>query len=616
MTDHRLCAWLTVGGNRLGRAGRRGVMAIAALSGAMGVVGFQATEAGALGTAISGTGSSFAAPAMLTWINTVSNSPYNLPISYTSSNSGQGRYEFTNQTTDFAVSDIGYVGNVDTMPPSFPFNFIPLVGAGIAFMYNVPGLTKQLQLSSLTACEILTGTITNWDNHDIATENPGVTLPNLAIVPVTESDSAGTNYALESWCIHEQPTVWDAFVQQQETQSGGPTDGVALSDTSPNTNWPGIHGGLDVQSTATVAAEVATNAGAIGAVQTKYAIDEGFSGTNPTKSVALVKNASGDYTAPTPVDVASALAYATQLPNGTAELDFDGVGPHVYNPSTYSYLLTPTTGWSSSKGATMSAFVNYALTLGQEVAPSFGYASLGLALERYGINAVTENVPGAVPLTAAEQVAFACGDLTPSEVAAGQTTPSCGTLQISPSMSSVESGTAQTYVAMGTDQNGNSLGNLTSSTTFTIAPDPGGTGSATGASCSAASCSAVIPGQYMVTGTDGSLSATARLTVLPIPTALSTTSVGIVRSLLGLSTSFSATLRTLPNKAPLAGQVIAFSIGKSVECTGITNGAGVATCRASVLSALSALLAGSTGATFGGTIVYTSSAATAPVTLV
>ncbi len=120
------------------------------------------------------------------------------------------------------------------------------------------------------------------------------------------------------------------------------------------------------------------------------------------------------------------MAYATQLANGTHQLDFNGAGPHVYNPSTYSYLLTPTTGWSPSKGDTMSQFVDYVLTLGQQSAPSFGYASLGLSLEQYGVNAVQHNVPGAVAPTAAEQAAYACGDLTPAEVAAGQTTVTCG----------------------------------------------------------------------------------------------------------------------------------------------------------------------------------------------
>ncbi len=437
---------------------RRGTVGMAALS-ALAVAAMPAT-AGALKSniiqapsagaeranvspaPISGTGSSFASPAIQTWSHDVSQAPYNLAVNWAPSNSGQGRYEFTNQTTDWAVSDIGYVGNTDTTPPSFPFNFIPITAGGIAFMYHIPGLNKQLQLSGLTACGLLTGGIKNWNDPNIAADNPGVSLPNLPVVPVTESDSAGTNYVLEEWCITEQPALWAAFVQAQNAQSGGPTDGVAISATSPNSNWPGIKGGLDDQTTTAVASDVANNAGAIGAVQVKYAEDSGFGGSDPTRNIALIKNASGDYTAPTAVDVASALAYATQLPNGTHQLNFNGAGPHVYNPSTYSYLLTPTTGWSTAKGNTMSQFVNYVLTLGQQKAPSFGYASLGLSLEQYGINAVQKNVPGAVPPTAAEQKAYSCGDLTPSEVAAGQTTPTCGVVNATAAPAGANSGTA------------------------------------------------------------------------------------------------------------------------------------------------------------------------------
>ena len=251
-------------------------------------------------------------------------------------------------------------------------------------------------------------------------------LPNLPVIPVTESDSAGTNFVLEEWCIDEQPALWAAFAHAQETQSGGPTDGVAISATSPNSNWPGVQGGLDHQSTTQVASDIASNAGAIGAVQVKYADGQWFGGSDPTKNVALGEERQRRLHRPSPVDVASALAYATQLPNGTHQLNFNGAGPHVYNPSTYSYLLTPTTGWSPAKGATMSQFVNYALTLGQQTAP-------GVRLRQ----------PGAVPRAvrcqcgAAQRArsgradgggtaAYACGDLTPSEVPAGQTTPTCG----------------------------------------------------------------------------------------------------------------------------------------------------------------------------------------------
>ena len=50
------------------------------------------------------------------------------------------------------------------MAPTFPFVYIPITAGGIAFMYNIPGLTKTLQFSSYSACAILTGGITNWDD--------------------------------------------------------------------------------------------------------------------------------------------------------------------------------------------------------------------------------------------------------------------------------------------------------------------------------------------------------------------------------------------------------------------------------------------------------------------
>jgi phosphate transport system substrate-binding protein len=244
---------------------------------------------------------------------------------------------------------------------------VPIVGEGIACIYNVPGLTKQLQLTSYTACAILTGGITNWDSPTLAAINPGVTFPNLPIVPVTESDESGNNFAIEQWCIAEQPALWAAFADSENSQSGGPTDGVAISPTVPYSSWPGIVGGLDESLTVAVASSVRNTSGAIGAVQTRYAQNVG----SGLSSVALAENASGDFTAPTPLDVTSALAYATPQDNGFQDLDFNGLGPNVYNPSTFSYLLTPTTGWSSAKGQTMSAFVNYCADAGSRDRPQF-----------------------------------------------------------------------------------------------------------------------------------------------------------------------------------------------------------------------------------------------------
>ena len=197
------------------------------------------------------------------------------------------------------------------------------------------------------------------------------------------------------------------------------TSGV-LPTNSPYSIWPNLPKGVPVSGSETAADDVQQNVGEVTAVETSYALQRHV----PTASV---KNASGDYTQPTGADADSALAYATQQADGYEVLNFNGTGPHVYNPSTYSYMLAQTTGGDPTKGAAIAGFADYALTVGQESQNIPGYGSLGLSLENYGIGAIKKGVPGAsgVSLTAGEQMDFSCGDLTVADVQAGTTTPAC-----------------------------------------------------------------------------------------------------------------------------------------------------------------------------------------------
>ena len=365
-------------------------------------------------TQLNGAGSSFAAPAIEAFTTAVKQAPYSLSVNYTSTSSGDGRYEFANNTTNFAVSDIAYgLGSTDTSPPSSPFIYVPITAGGIAFMYNIPGLSKTLQLSSYTACALLTGGITNWNDPKLAADNPGVALPNLTVRPVTESDSAGTNFVLEEWCISQQPALWAAFANQQNHQSGGPGDGVVISATQPESNWPGLPGGLDSRARAGwPGASPPTPAPSVPS-RSSTPPTSGFGPTTPPKGVASVKNASGGYTQPTPVDVASALAYATQQANGTHQLNFGGVGPNVYNPSTYSYLLARTTGSDPGLGRfSADSSTIRSPSVRSRHRPSATPRS-ACRWRSTGSTKSASKVPGAVAPTAAEQAAYACGDLTP-----------------------------------------------------------------------------------------------------------------------------------------------------------------------------------------------------------
>jgi len=420
-------------------------------------------------TALMAAGSSFAWPAVSQWAVDTSKAPYNLNVNVTSSSSSDGRFEFANQTVDFGVTDIQYQPYpFDTESPSFPFIYVPITAGGLAFMYHINGLSGTLQLSSYSACAIFTGAVTNWDDPVIQADNPGVSLPNLPIHPVIRSDLAGTNYVFQEWCIDQQPALWASFVNSPAIRGiqGQVSD---LSATSPRSDWP-LFPNAVLSGASSAAADVVSNPdnnGYITAVETYYAEARGF-------PVASVKNASGDYTQPTAVDVASALAYATQLSNGTHQLDFSGIGPHVYNPSTYSYLLVPTTGWDPAKGAVMSAYVDYSLTLGQHEAPSIGYASLGLSLEQYGDNQMKDLVPGAVTPTPQEQTAYACGDLTPPEVQAGQTTPTCGVVNSTAATGVNATATVSSSTGSGARGSGSAYGSSAGRSSQTASEQSGG----------------------------------------------------------------------------------------------------------------------------------------------
>jgi parallel beta-helix repeat protein len=77
-------------------------------------------------------------------------------------------------------------------------------------------------------------------------------------------------------------------------------------------------------------------------------------------------------------------------------------------------------------------------------------------------------------------------------------------LVLSPGSATIASGGSQAYTAQGRDQYNNSLGDLTASTTFSIAPD---------GSCTAATCTATAAGAHTVTGTNAGKTGTASLTV-------------------------------------------------------------------------------------------------------
>ncbi|MCX6503509.1 MAG: substrate-binding domain-containing protein, partial [Microbacterium sp.] len=192
---------------------RRGVVALligaVAFGAAPAVSATAATAApSAVGTEyypISGVGSTWSANAIQQWVRNVFNN-YQWKIEDSAQGSSAGR-QLSGQPNggyDFAASEIPYaLPNSDSVdpPPARKFAYMPIVAGGTAFMYNlVIGGKKvtNLRLSGETVARIFTGAITRWNDAAIAADNPSLSLPAIAIVPVVRSDGSGTSAQFSS----------------------------------------------------------------------------------------------------------------------------------------------------------------------------------------------------------------------------------------------------------------------------------------------------------------------------------------------------------------------------------------------------------------------------------
>jgi phosphate transport system substrate-binding protein len=346
-------------------------------------------------TPISGTGSTWSQNALDQWRKNVA-ANYGMTINYNGEGSSAGRRAFIARTVDFAVSEIPFQTRPeDLSTPEVPpvgYAYMPIVAGGTSLMYNLKiggQRVTNLQLSGDVVTKIFTGVIANWNDPAIAADNPTLTLPDKAIVPVVRSDGSGSTAQFTLWMSKQHSDLWNAFC------------GCGMTSQYPTSKLPSSKaqsGSLGVSGY--VKQDYAE--GAITYVEYSYPLKAGF-------PVAKVKNASGDYVEPTASAVAIALQQA-QINQDPSSPDYltqilDGVynnsDSRSYPLSSYSYLIVPTEVdgiFTAEKGATLGAFTRYLLCEGQKQAEPLGYSPLPLNLVTAGFDQI-KRIPGAAGAT-------------------------------------------------------------------------------------------------------------------------------------------------------------------------------------------------------------------------
>ncbi len=140
---------------------------------------------------ITGTGSSFAAPAYKHWSSAYYNATEN-EVTYTATGSGAGIRSIKKRLVNFGGTDKPLTPKV--LRANKLYMFPTLIGS-IDLAYNIPGIKdNQLKLSSKAIAGIFDGKIKYWDNAEIVKNNQGLHLPHKAINVCVRSDGSGTTF--------------------------------------------------------------------------------------------------------------------------------------------------------------------------------------------------------------------------------------------------------------------------------------------------------------------------------------------------------------------------------------------------------------------------------------
>jgi phosphate transport system substrate-binding protein len=295
---------------------------------------------------LQGTGATFPAPLYQRWFSEYSKLHPEVRINYQPLGSGAGIKQFTEGLVDFGASDAAMT-DADIAQVKDGVVLLPMTAGSVVLAYNLPGFTGDLRLSREAYAGIFLGTITSWDDAKIAAANPGVTLPNTKITPVTRSDGSGTTFVFTNHLSAISP-AWKS----------GPGVGTSV-------NWPA---GVAGKGNPGVTALIKQTPGAIGYVEFGYAKQTGM-------PMAVLENKSGKYVK---VDLASqqAALASVEMPPDLRAWAPDPSAADAYPIVTYTWLLAYKKYAKPEVAATLKGVIKYGLTEGQKFSDELGYIPL------------------------------------------------------------------------------------------------------------------------------------------------------------------------------------------------------------------------------------------------
>lgn len=310
-----------------------------------------------LNVTLNGAGSTFVFPLISVIDSSYTSVNPSVRVNYQAVGSGAGVASLTAKTVDFAASDAPLT-NIQMVNAPNTLTIPDTIGA-VAVSYNLPGISKGLQLNATVIAEIFQGNITTWNDSNIRALNPALTLPSNPITIVHRSDSSGTTFVFSSYL--NSTSVWRLGVSKTVT-------------------WPASS--IGANGNQGVASIVQGTQFTIGYVELDYALS-----ASPPLSYAYLWNPTGNaYIAPSLSSTALAVSTVTNLPAGNGNWQtvtlVNSSNPGAYPIVSFSYIIVYQelnvygAAMTQNRAADLVEFLTYVVHGGQSLAPALNFAPL------------------------------------------------------------------------------------------------------------------------------------------------------------------------------------------------------------------------------------------------
>jgi phosphate transport system substrate-binding protein len=331
-------------GSAADHGGRSGTANRAAAAGSGGTAGNGIpTTPAARKTTLAETGSTLLFPLFGAWAAAYHQQFGDVTITTAGTGSSTGIADASSGKADLGASD-AFLSSGNLVQNPNLLN-IPLAISAQQLNYNLPRVpaSTHIKLSGAVLAQMYEGTITSWNDRRIAALNPGVSLPDIKVVPLHRIEGSGDTFLFSSYLSTNYP-AWNKAIGYGTTVA-----------------WPSVPGAKAEMGNSGMVAGCQATPGCVAYIGISYLDQARSAGLGE----AELENAAGAFLLPDgPSMLAAVASFVPATPDNETISMVNGPARNGYPIVNFEYAIVAGHQADPVKARDIQAFLHWAITTG------------------------------------------------------------------------------------------------------------------------------------------------------------------------------------------------------------------------------------------------------------